>query len=306
MGSGLLAVIPAGYIVLPTLLPHAIIFAPNAIARIAPEDDPDSSDLLSQGASSHLRIPVGPPEASIACLVVEPPGRPVGTILILHGIWGRKEVELEKGRAWAERGYRVALIDLRGHGRSTGACLTFGVVESADIVQVISFLEKKGLLRQPLGVIGYSYGGAVALQAAARDRRVAAVASISTFASMRRVVGAYVSARLPVIGSWVTSQQLDNATMEAGRLAGFNPSDANTAAAVARITVPIFLAHGQEDRNIPVDDVRELARAAGARATLLIVDGADHDAMMRHEHEPLESALRTWILDRLQEGRVSP
>lgn len=122
---------------------------------------------------------------------------------------------------------------------------------------------------------------------------------------MRAVVGACVSARLPVIGSWVTSQQPDNTTMGAGRLAAFNPSDANAVAAVTRIIVPIFSDHGQEDRAMPVDDVRERARRR--------LPGHPPDRRWRRprcddasEHEPLESESRTWIPERLQERRISP
>lgn len=291
-----LALMGIGYAALPSILPHAIVFAPGSTIHIDARDDPTPQSLRSMGVTRHARVPVGPPAASISMFIIEPSRRePRGTMIILHGIWASKEAELEKGHAWADSGYRVALVDLRGHGRSSGDFLTYGVVESDDLVKVITAMEQEGALKRPLCLIGYSYGGAVALQTAARDRRVDAVASVSTFATMRQVVGRYVVAKLPLIGSLLTEEQVDSATAEAGRLAGFDPARANTVEAVRRITVPIFLAHGTDDRNIPVDHVRQLAHAGGRHVTLVIVDDAGHEDMMFDDHTRLGKELREWV-----------
>ena len=52
-------------------------------------------------------------------------------------------------------GYRAVLVDLRGHGRSTGKYLTYGVQEAQDISQVIDALEQQQLIAGEIGVLGH-------------------------------------------------------------------------------------------------------------------------------------------------------
>ena len=56
--------------------------------------------------------------------------------------------------ALAFAGYRVALVDLRGHGRSTGEYLTYGVREAQDVSQVIDAMEQQQLIAGTIGVFG--------------------------------------------------------------------------------------------------------------------------------------------------------
>src|SRR5262249_7005553 len=156
---------------------------------------------------------VGPPAASLSVWIMDPPQQdlvrvtlpnlrggnmvwcfnrtdrpapsfaaPLGTLIVLHGIYDSKEsFSGVWGRIFASAGYRVVLVDLRGHGRSTGDWMTYGVVESQDLTKVIDVLEERHLVAGKLGVFGVSYGGAVAIQAAALDPRIQAVATMGAF-----------------------------------------------------------------------------------------------------------------------------
>src|SRR5579863_324344 len=56
-----------------------------------------------------------------------------GTIFLLHGYGLGKVVMVPWGLVLAKAGYRVVLVDLRGHGHSTGDHIYFGGVERADL-----------------------------------------------------------------------------------------------------------------------------------------------------------------------------
>ena len=85
-----------------------------------------------------IRVPVGPPSASLSALVFGPVRpEPRATILLLHGIYDQKMSLVDLGHGLAERGFRVVAIDLRGHGRSTGDWLSYGVIESHDLSQLL-------------------------------------------------------------------------------------------------------------------------------------------------------------------------
>ena len=76
-------------------------------------------------------------------------------------------------------------------------------------------LDALGLLVGPVSLYGPSYGGAVALQTAARDERVEAVVSVATFSSLRAVVPPYADRLIPVIGGVLPAVFLDSVVDDA-------------------------------------------------------------------------------------------
>src|SRR5262249_43552973 len=141
---------------------------------------PDQSELVRLGISRQLDLPVSPADAVLSSWIIEPSqGEPNGTILVLHGIRDSKASQLGLGKRLAALGYRAVLVDSRGHGTSTGDWLTYGVVESRDIVQLIDALQSDGTLRAPVAIIGMSYGGATGIMASAIDARIRAVVAVA-------------------------------------------------------------------------------------------------------------------------------
>src|SRR5436853_2381744 len=103
-------------------LAHAIVDAPNR-GRNPLGPDPDAPELARIGVDHAFRVPVGPPAASLSVWVLDPPtsvGAPRGTVLVLHGMRDRKVTMLDLGRLLSRDGFRAVLVDLRGHGQSTG------------------------------------------------------------------------------------------------------------------------------------------------------------------------------------------
>jgi alpha-beta hydrolase superfamily lysophospholipase len=248
----------------------AIVQAPNygRAAHSAP---------APREVSRVVRAEVGPPAAVLEARVLDPEREPRGTVLVLHGIRDHKASMLGVGDALRQRGMRAILIDLRGHGGSSGAFLTYGVVESRDLAQLVHQLDALGILEGPLGVYGPSYGGAVALQLSAIDPRVRAVASLSTFASLRDVVPPYVRRNVPVIGALVPRGVIDAIIEEAGALGGFSPVAADTRRAIARTRADVLLIHGEADEHIPFEHARVLfAACPRGRCRLLPIASADH------------------------------
>ncbi len=69
----------------------------------------------------------------------------------------------------AQVGYRVVLIDLRGHGQSTGPTISYGKFETADLKQVLNHTARHRVGALKVGVVGIGYGANLALHWAARD-----------------------------------------------------------------------------------------------------------------------------------------
>ena len=162
---------------------------PNRINPWAAEANPLPPIERLLGVDQQFWVKVGPPDATLSVSVVEPRGKspsPRGTILVLHGILARSATMLPAAGALADSGYRAVLVDLRGHGRSTGEYMTFGLQEAKDLSQVIDALEQRGLVAGNVGVYGISYGATTSIHLAAVDCRVRAVVAVEPFATARR------------------------------------------------------------------------------------------------------------------------
>jgi pimeloyl-ACP methyl ester carboxylesterase len=119
---------------------------------------PNRGAVVPERAEGELLITVGPPAAALSVEIIDAAGAPRGTVFLLHGIRADKN----QVRGWAgmlaDAGFRAVLVDLRGHGRSTGDWLSYGVVESKDLAQVLDALVERGLVVGRVGVMGFSYG----------------------------------------------------------------------------------------------------------------------------------------------------
>lgn len=227
-----------------------------------------------------IRVDVGPPNARIAGWVLVPPEEQEvrGTIVLLHGIRMDRRALLGFAQEFADRGYRSVLLDLRGHGESTGTHLTYGTVEARDVSQVLDTVETR-YGRTPTFLFGHSYGGAVALHVAASDARVLGVVSVSAFASVRSVVNDYERRYVPELEPWIPESWLSAAVNDAAELAEFDPEQSPESAA-ARIRVPLLLIHGTRDTQVPPSHARALAFAARAPTELVLLPGDTHDSVI--------------------------
>jgi alpha-beta hydrolase superfamily lysophospholipase len=257
----------------PDFAAWAIVGAPNrGLPRPAP--------LAALGAGEReLRVDVGPPAASLSVVVREPSARPRGTVLVLHGVRDRGASMAGVARGLADEGWRAARVDLRGHGRSTGDFLTYGVVESRDLRQVVDAIDRAGLLAPPLAVLGVSYGAALAVQLAAADPRVAAVAAVAPFSSLQAVLPSFARVLLPG-GEYLPAGFFARTLRRASAISGADLSLASPVDAAGRSRAAMLIVAGTADRNIPPANARAIVTAAAGRAELRLVTGATHETVL--------------------------
>jgi pimeloyl-ACP methyl ester carboxylesterase len=174
------------------------------------------------------------------------------------------------------QGYRVILVDHRGHGRSTGDRISYGAIESRDMVQVLDALGQRGLIAGEVGAVGVSYGASVAICWAAIDPRLRVVVALAPFSSLR---DAEADAGPMILGPtrWMYSKEdYRDIIQRIGRLAGFDPDRQNALVAIAHSHTPVLLIHGQSDDFLrPAHSIR-LHEADLDHSQLILVPGADH------------------------------
>jgi len=298
----LMVLSPAGCI---APLGPLIVTAPNRLNPLAGDANPLPAVESLAGVDEHFWVDVGPPDASLSVSVVEPDadaGPPKGTVLVIHGIYARSFWMLGTARMLAGAGYRAALVDLRGHGRSSGKWLTYGVRESRDLSQVIDALEDRGLIAGRLGVYGISYGATTAIHLAGRDGRIEAVVAVAPFSTMRDEVPHYIHTILPGAGAAISDESLQEAIDGAGEMGRFNPDVASAVAAIRRTHAPVLILHGTNDWMVPHWHALRLRDAAPDRTRLVLIPGLGHVTIWFDPTGKVAAESRAWFDQHLAPG----
>ena len=254
--------------------------APNRINPLAGPSNP-LPPLESLLADRHLWVSVGPPTATLSVSILEPKGGvvPRGTVLVLHGIYARSITMWPQARALSCAGYRVALVDLRGHGRSTGEYLTYGVREAQDVSQVIDVLDRQRLIAGAIGVLGISYGATTSIHLAACDPRIGAVVAIEPFGMVRPEIRQFGDVMAPEIACFISDSQFQRAVDRAGAIAGFDPDGSDAVDAIERTSAPVLLLHGTDDWIAPYWNSVVLQQAAPDHCERIPIPRGGHTSL---------------------------
>jgi dipeptidyl aminopeptidase/acylaminoacyl peptidase len=203
-----------------------------------------------------------------------------GAVVFVHGKDACRGDELKGNTAelaarFNEAGFAVLMIDLRGHGDSSRARLTYGQRERFDVLGAVDWLRAQGHAR--IGVLGASMGAASTLLAAADEPGIHAVVADSAFCDFGQMIERQYRklTRLPMIllpGALAIGHALTGVALQTVR-----PLEA----AARLVGRPCLLIHSAGDRFIPVADARRLA--AAAQGELWITENEGHIGSYRAE-----------------------
>ncbi|MGC3984375.1 MAG: alpha/beta hydrolase [Pseudorhodoferax sp.] len=187
-----------------------------------------------------------------------------GAVILVHGkATCRGDQNKAPSLALAERlrdvGMSVLLIDLRGHGSSSPARLSYGWHERHDVLGAVDFLLAQGYAPGRIGVLGVSLGAGTAALAAADEPAIGALVLDSAFASFEQMLGRQFS-RLSRAPGWFLP-----GTLAAGRLLlGVDVRRVQPLSCMPRLRGrPVLVIHSQGDRFVPATDAHALATACG-------------------------------------------
>jgi len=270
-------------------------------------------------------------------------------LLLAHGFGGSKASVTEEAIALAESGFVVLAYSARGFGASTGQISMnapeFEVADASallDHLATVPQVTKDGDNDPRAGVVGGSYGGALALMLAGYDERVDAVAADITWNSLEaslfgqsargtEALGAYKSlwsglffssGQAPISGEAGEVTECGRFTIawcEAYARAAVDgtvtPADSelmyrsSPASITDRITVPTLLGGGQADSLFPLTQVNanaEQISAANPEVPVKVVwHAGGHDgglASAEAVSEQLRTLTADWFIDHLKGG----
>ena len=213
---------------------------------------------------------------SLSCWLVRSQLTPRGTIIYLHGVSECKIVGLPLAKLLHETGFHVFLYDSRRHGDSGGRYCTYGFYEKHDVSTVINYLEQQpDLDLGNIGVFGSSMGSAVAIQAAALDKRIKAVVAESGFATLRTIFDDYQKRMIKMPWHYLRNLVIKRSE----HLAHFKANAVSPLEAVKNVHAPLFILHGTADNLIKHEYSELLFKNANAPKELWLIPGARHNDM---------------------------
>ena len=270
---------------------------------------------------------VGPPTARLCYRVVEPadynlissstnwlergrkqfefdfhadvPGRsnvwtsaPRGTVVLLHG-YGLAQFSMAPwALRLAQEGWRCVLVDLRGHGKSTGSQIYFGVRETNDLSQLLDKLAQDGQLKEPVAAFGESYGAALALRWKTVEPRVRTVVAVAPYAGLSNAV---LNLRHEY-AAWLPKTLIKAGLKQLPAVLEIPAGELDTTTELARRPVTALFVAGAKDKITPVADVEQLHALAAPGSELIVVPDATHEAVT-YFFADLVPRVLTWLAE---------
>jgi pimeloyl-ACP methyl ester carboxylesterase len=225
--------------------------------------------------------------------------RPRGTLVLVHGYGIALDAMAPWGFLLAQEGWRCVLVNLRGHGRSTGDRISYGPVEARDLAQVLDALERRGLASGPFGVLGVSYGASLALRWAGQDARIGAVVAVTPYAEL----GAAALNIRDEYARWLPRGWARAGARALPDVLGVTAAELDTAAVLAARPVRALFIAGGADRITPPADVGRLARLAAPGSETAEVPDAGHEAAP-YFFEELRGPVTAWFARELADWRM--
>ncbi len=221
-----------------------------------------------------------------------------GTVFILHDYDTQKEWMFPWAFLFAQAGYRAILVDLRGHGESTGRDVSYGKYEVADLTAVLDGITGVENHDGKVGVFGVGYGANVALSWAARDSRVGAIVAIAPYDDPEQAFQGMADEQDVAISDDLLHESLQ---IVAAKL-GINWPDWSGAAAIRQLKEPVLLISGGHDSVSPPRDIKRMQSAAFSGSKMLSIPDATHDDVWYRIDKIAEPA-KQWFAKHLQAGR---
>jgi pimeloyl-ACP methyl ester carboxylesterase len=310
-----------------TFMAHRMAQSPNTYPTWFAPKAPVQLDYSPKFLANFPKqfVDVGPPPARLCYRIVEPadydlkvsstnwlehgqkqfeftfhadvPGRtniwsssPRGTVVLLHG-YGLAQFSMAP---WALRlgqeGWRCVLVDLRGHGKSTGKRIYFGLQETHDLSQLLDALAKEGKLKEPVAAFGESYGAVMALRWKPVEPRIRTVLAITPYAGLSNTV---MNLRQEY-ASWLPRTLVKAGLKKLPSVLKTTAGELDTTTVMARHPVTALFVAGAEDKIAPVKDVEQLRALAAPGSELIVVPDATHESAT-YFFDDLVPPILTWL-----------
>jgi pimeloyl-ACP methyl ester carboxylesterase len=221
---------------------------------------------------------------------------PRGTVILLHGYGLAQFSMLPWALRLGQEGWRCVLVDLRGHGKSTGKQVYFGVRETNDMSRLLDVLQREQPMAGPVSVIGESLGAALALRWMTVEPRIDLVVAIAPFGNLSNAV---MNIRQEYAG-WMPECFVRAGIKQLPSVLEIPAPEFDTTTVLRRKPVVALFVAGGADKISPPAEVEQLYELALAGSGFVLVPEATHEGLTYYFDE-----LAPPVLDWLDGGKHS-
>jgi fermentation-respiration switch protein FrsA (DUF1100 family) len=221
------------------------------------------------------------------------PGKDGAPLAILfHGYRGTPSRDFSGGaQMYRSEGFRLLMVEERAHCTSEGHVITFGVKERQDCLTWIEWARDR-FGDVPILLCGISMGAATVLMASglALPENVCGIIADAPFTSPKAIITKVLADRkLPPRFVWPFLW------LGARVFGGFDPNAADAVKAVKQTPVPILLIHGEDDRFVPCEMGREIAKTNPDAVELHTFPNAGHGLSFLVDRPRYERIVRAFL-----------
>lgn len=193
------------------------------------------------------------------------PSKTNQTIIVLHGYPFNKANILPYSK-FLHPIFQVFLFDFRAMGESDGMLATGGLKEQEDLKAAFAYLKSRKDVSD-IGIVGFSYGAAVALLAGSEAKAIVADSSFVSLDKITERMYPFWIFKWPFV---ISSKQISK------RVYGIDTAKVSPLEAVESLEVPVLFIHGTADSQIPYTDSERLYEKANEPKELWLINGSEH------------------------------
>ena len=209
----------------------------------------------------------------ITGILRKPAANPSPVLIMAPGLDSTKEELHAYEEPFLARGIAILAIDGPGQGEAEYEMPICGDYERAASA-VVDWIEKrKDVDAKRIGIWGVSLGGYYAPRAAAYEKRICACIALSGPFEWEKIWSG-----LPEL-TRETFRVRSHAENETQAIE--NAKKLTMVEAAARITCPIFIVTGRQDRLVPASHAERLAKSVSGPVELMVVEDGGHNANNR-------------------------
>ena len=199
-------------------------------------------------------------------------GAPV--CILFHGYKGEGIRDFSGGlKLVLDSGCNAVLADERGHARSRGRTITFGIKERHDAASWVKYVSDRFGKETPIFLVGISMGAATVLMTADMELsgNVCGILADCPYSSPEEII--LLTAQNRKIRTKFMKPFLYGAATVYGH---FRLKETDPVRAVANAKYPILIVHGEDDRFVPAEMSERIAAANPQKVTRVTFPNAGH------------------------------
>ncbi len=188
--------------------------------------------------------------------------------------------------------YNVLLADQRGHGKSGGTAITFGIRERYDCLDWIRYLNRRFGEETKIVLAGISMGASTVLMSAdlGLPANVKGIMADCPYSSPKEIIQEVIKQmKFPIQVTYTTVR------LAAKIFGGFDVEEHSAVEAMKNCNIPVLLIHGEEDYFVPCEMSRKCYEACGAQKKLVMVEGAPHGMSYCVDRELYENEITEFL-----------